>query len=102
VITGSAVMVAADAQKYYTLRLQRGLISDGVHRFIRHPNYLGEMMIYLGFALLVWHWLPFAWLAYIWLTLFATNMVLKEASMSRYPEWAAYKKRSWWLLPGVF
>ncbi len=102
VITGSALMIAADAQKYYTLRLQRGLIQDGVHRTIRHPNYLGEMLIYAGFALLVWHWLPLVWLAYIWLSLFAPNMALKEASMSRYPEWAAYKKRSWWLLPGVF
>lgn len=102
VITGSAIMVAADAQKYYTLRLRRALITDGVHRYIRHPNYLGEMMIYLGFALMVMHWLPFAWLAYIWTTLFATNMVIKEASMSRYPEWAAYKRRSWWLVPGVF
>jgi hypothetical protein len=26
-------------------------------------------------------------------------MVMKEASMSRYPDWAAYKKRSWWLIP---
>ena len=102
VVLGSALMIAADAQKFYTLRLQRGLITDGVHRAIRHPNYLGEMMIYSGFALLVWHWLPALWLAYIWLSLFATNMALKEASMSRYPEWAAYKKRSWWLLPGLF
>ena len=102
VITGSAIMIAADAQKYYTLRLQRGLIRDGVHRYIRHPNYLGEMMIYLGFALVVLHWLPFVWLAYIWLTLFATNMAMKEASMSRYAEWADYKRRSWWLVPFVF
>lgn len=102
VVTGSALMVAADAQKFYTLRLQKGLIADGVHRFIRHPNYLGEIMIYAGFALLVWHWLPFVWLAYIWLTLFATNMVLKEASMSRHPGWSDYRKRSWWLIPGVF
>ena len=29
------------------------------------------------------------------------NMILKEASMSRYPDWAEYKKRSWWLLPPV-
>jgi hypothetical protein len=29
------------------------------------------------------------------------NMILKEASMSRYAEWAEYKKRSWWLLPGI-
>jgi hypothetical protein len=30
------------------------------------------------------------------------NMVMKEASMSRYPGWADYKSRSWWLLPLVF
>ena len=101
-MVGSALMIAADAQKYYTLRVKRGLITDGVHSYIRHPNYLGEMMIYGGFALMVWHWLPFVWLAYIWSALFATNMAMKEASMSRYPEWAAYKKRTWWLLPFVF
>jgi protein-S-isoprenylcysteine O-methyltransferase Ste14 len=101
-ITGSVLMIAADAQKYFTLRLQRALITDGVHRYIRHPNYLGEMMIYLGFALMVWHWLPFLVLAWVWGGLFAVNMLMKEASMSRYPGWAGYRKRSWWLLPGVF
>ena len=53
-------MIAADAQKYFTLRVKRGLITDGVHRYVRHPNYLGEMMIYGSFALMVWHWLPLA------------------------------------------
>lgn len=100
-IIGSVIMIAADAQKYFTLRIQRGLISDGMHRYVRHPNYLGEMMIYASFAMMVGHWLPWVWLALIWSTLFATNMVMKEASMSRYPEWAAYRKRTWWLLPGL-
>jgi len=27
--------------------------------------------------------------------------VMKEVSLSRYPEWAAYRGRSWWLIPGV-
>ncbi len=98
---GSVLMIAADAQKYFTLRVKRGLITDGVHRYIRHPNYLGEMMIYGSFALMAWHWLPVLVLAWVWLGLFAVNMVLKEASMSRYPEWAAYKKRSWWLVPFI-
>jgi hypothetical protein len=31
----------------------------------------------------------------------SVNMTLKEASMSRYREWAEYKKRSWRLLPPV-
>ena len=100
-ILGCVIMIAADAQKFFTLRVRRGLITDGVHRYVRHPNYLGEMMIYGSFAMMAWHWLPVVVLAWVWLGLFAVNMVLKEASMSRYPEWAAYKKRTWWLLPFV-
>jgi len=100
-ITGSAIMIAADAQKFFTLRVQRGLITDGMYRYVRHPNYLGEIMIYGSFALMVWHWLPVVVLAWVWLGVFAVNMMMKEASMSRYPEWAAYKKRTWWLVPGV-
>jgi protein-S-isoprenylcysteine O-methyltransferase Ste14 len=90
-----------DAQKYFTLPIKRGLITDGMYRFIRHPNYLGEMMTYGSFALMVWHWLPFLVLAWIWGGLFAVNMKLKEVGMARYSEWTDYKKRSWWLVPGL-
>lgn len=99
---GSVIMVTADAQKYFTLRIKRGLITDGMHKHIRHPNYLGEMMLYAAFAMMVGHWLPWIWLAYIWISLFAVNMAMKEASMSRYPEWADYKNRTWWLVPYLF
>jgi len=101
-LIGSVIMIAADAQKYYTLRLRRGLITTGIHRYIRHPNYLGEMLIYASFAMMVWHWLPVLVLAWVWTGLFAVNMIMKEVSLSRYAEWKAYKKRSKWLLPGVF
>jgi protein-S-isoprenylcysteine O-methyltransferase Ste14 len=100
-ILGCAVMMVSDAQKYFTLRIKRGLITDGMFRYIRHPNYLGEMIIYSSFAMMVWHWLPVVILAWIWVGMFAVNMILKEASMSRYPGWAEYKKRSWWLLPPI-
>lgn len=98
---GVAIMLAADAQKYFTLRVQRGLITDGMFRYVRHPNYLGEMMIYFALALMVWHWFPALLLACIWSELFAVNMVMKEASMARYPAWQAYRDRTWWLLPGI-
>jgi len=99
---GSAIMIAADAQKYYTLRIRRGLITDGMHRYVRHPNYLGEMLIYASFALMVWHWLPVLVLAWVWTGLFAVNMIIKEASLSRYPEWKKYRESSKWLIPGIF
>ena len=70
-ILGCAIMIAADAQKFYTLRERPGLITDGMFRHVRHPNYLGEMLIYGSFALLVWHWLPFLVLAWVWLGVFA-------------------------------
>ena len=100
-IWGCVIMIAADAEKYFTLRLKSGLITDGMYRFIRHPNYLGEMTIYSSFALMVWQWLPVVVLAWIWGGLFAINMSLKEVSMSRYPEWEQYKKHSWRLLPPI-
>lgn len=100
-VLGSAIMIGADAQKYFTLRVRPGLITDGMFRYVRHPNYLGEMMIYGSFALMVWHWIPALVLAFVWCTLFATNMVMKEASLSRHSGWAEYRKRTWWLLPFV-
>jgi len=36
--------------------------------------------------------------AWVWGGLFVVNMILKEASMSRYAEWA---ECSWWLRPVV-
>lgn len=96
---GLLLMTGADAQKYFTLKVKRGLITDGFFTRIRHPNYLGEMMIYGSFALIAQHWLPWAILSYVWISLFTVNMLMKEASMSRYPEWAAYKARSGMLLP---
>jgi protein-S-isoprenylcysteine O-methyltransferase Ste14 len=92
-------MIAPDAQKYFTLRVKPRLITDGMYRFIRHPNYLGEMLIYGSFALMVWHWFLLIVLTWIWGGVFAVNMILKEQSLSRYPEWQEYRRRSWWLFP---
>ncbi len=101
-ILGSVIMIAADAQKYFTLREKSGLITDGMFRYIRHPNYLGEMMIYGSFDLMVWHWLPFVVLAFIWVFVFAVNMINKEARMARHVGWGEYRGRSWWVVPGLF
>jgi len=101
-ILGCVIMIAADVQKFVALQLQRGLITTGMFKYIRHPNYLGEMMVYGALAMLAWNWIPALVLAYFWGTFFSSNMATKEASMSRYPTWAEYKARSWWLVPYVF
>jgi protein-S-isoprenylcysteine O-methyltransferase Ste14 len=98
---GVAIMMTADAQKFFTLKYKRGLITTGMFRYVRHPNYLGEMMIYGSYAIMAWHWIPWVILAWVWLGLFAVNISMKERSMSRYDEWAEYKKKSYFLIPGL-
>lgn len=100
-LLGTTVMVAADAQKTFTLRVRPGLITDGMFRYVRHPNYLGEMMLYASFAMLVQHWLPWVVLAAVWGLYFAPNLVMKERSLARHPGWAEYRSRTRWLIPGL-
>lgn len=100
-VLGVVIMMSSDAQKYFTLKIKRGLITDGFFARIRHPNYLGEMMLYFSFALLAEHWQPWAVLAWVWLGVFLPNILGKEASMSRYPEWKDYKARTGILLPRI-
>ena len=96
---GCVLMVAADLQKNIVLRLRKGLITDGVFTFSRNPNYLGEIMIYASYALLVGHWAGWLVVWWCWLGVFLPRMLLKDASISRYAGWVEYKKRSGLLVP---
>jgi protein-S-isoprenylcysteine O-methyltransferase Ste14 len=96
---GLALMMSADAQKHFTRRYHPGLITDGLFARTRNPNYLGEMMVYGSYALLVRHWLPWTILGFVWGVLFLPNMLMKDQSLSRYPEWPAYRARTGLLLP---
>lgn len=100
-LIGCTLMIGSDAQKYFTLKLRPGLITEGMFRYIRHPNYTGEILIYLSFALMVWHWLPWLVLAWVWIGVFAVNMRVKEQRMARHPGWNEYRARTWWLIPGL-
>lgn len=98
-ILGVFLHFVSDAQKYYTLKYRSDLITEGLFARCRNTNYLGEVLIYLAFALLVQHWLPFAILAFFISVLFVPNMLKKDRSLSRYPGFASYKARSGLLLP---
>jgi protein-S-isoprenylcysteine O-methyltransferase Ste14 len=96
---GVVAMVGSDAQKYFVLRVRPGLVTDGFFARVRHPNYLGEMMVYASFALLAGHWAPWLVLAWVWLAVFLPNILQKEARLARHPGWAAYAARTRRLLP---
>jgi hypothetical protein len=67
------------------VKYRKGLITEGFFSRCRNPNYLGEILIYLGFALLAQHWLPFLVLGGFITGVFIPNMLKKDRSLSRYP-----------------
>jgi steroid 5-alpha reductase family enzyme len=101
-IMGVFLHFGSDAQKYFTLKYKQGLITEGFFSRSRNPNYLGEILIYLGFAMLAQHWLPFVLLGVFVGLVFVPNMLKKDQSLSRYPEFVAYKAQSGLLLPKLF
>mmetsp|Transcript_25692 Transcript_25692/g.39504 ORF Transcript_25692/g.39504 Transcript_25692/m.39504 type:complete len:131 (-) Transcript_25692:28-420(-) len=95
-------MLGADGQKYFTLREKRKLLNDGLMKYTRNPNYLGEMMIYGSFAGLVDRWEPWAILIAIWSLLFFPRMLFKDIRLARKEGWAEYRKQSWILIPKLY
>jgi steroid 5-alpha reductase family enzyme len=91
----------SDAHKHAVLNIQKGLITTGLFSRTRNPNYFGEMLIYAGFAMLAQHWIPVLALAYWW-AFFIQNMLKKDKSISRYPEFDEWKKRTGLLFPKLF
>lgn len=101
-IFGVLLHYGSDAQKYFTLKYHKGLITEGFFSRSRNPNYLGEILTYSSFAMLSQHWLPFVILGGFAAFVFVPNMLKKDESLARYPEFAAYKQRSSLLLPKLF
>ena len=94
---------AADMQKHAHLKLKPSvLITDGLMARCRNINYFGELLIYLSFALMSRHWIPIAVLISFMIIIWLPNMRKKDKSLSRYGEYAEYKKRSSLLIPFIW
>jgi protein-S-isoprenylcysteine O-methyltransferase Ste14 len=92
----------SDMQKHMQLSLKPGLITTGLWAKTRNPNYFGELLIYAGFSALALHWAPFAVLALFVGAVWVPNMIKKDRSLSRYPEFETYKRRSGWMFPQLW
>jgi steroid 5-alpha reductase family enzyme len=96
---GAVLHFGSDAQKYFTLKYRPGLITEGFFARCRHTNYLGELMIYTGFAMLSMSWMGFIGIALFFAFVFIPGMLKKERSLARYEGWEAYKRKAGFLWP---
>ena len=94
-IIGIFLHFTSDMQKYVYLKLKPGhLIDNYMFSKIRNTNYLGEFFIYLGFTLLAYDIVPllalFLFIVFIWIP----NMIKKDKSLSKYPEFYNYRNKT--------
>lgn len=98
---GSVVNSSADVQKSTALKLQQGLITGGFWRLSRNINYFGDLIRYSAFALLagsLWAWSVVLFVLVVDLD----RMRKKSTSLSRYPDYQAYRTNVPALLPYGF
>lgn len=83
---------------------QHELIERGLYRHIRHPAYLGELLIFLGIGLTFANWVSLVSLFVCSFIAFSVRMSVEEKALlehfdTRYIE---YQKRTWRLIPWVY
>ena len=98
-IIGVFLHFASDAQKYFSLKLKKDLIKEGFFKNIRNTNYLGEILIYLSFAILSMSLIPFAILSIFFFVVFLPRMIKKDKSLTKYDSFEEYKKKTGLILP---
>ena len=93
----------SDMQKFIQLHHNpNNLITDVMFTKIRNINYLGELLIYLGFSLLAMHWLPIIALLSFVIIIWIPNMIKKDKSLSKYKDFEEYKKATNRLFPFIW
>ena len=98
-IIGVFLHFASDTQKYFSLKFKKDLIKEGFFKNVRNTNYLGEILIYLSFAILSMSFIPFAILAIFFFVVFLPRMIKKDKSLTKYPSFEDYKKKTGLILP---
>ena len=98
-IIGVFLHFASDSQKYFTLKLKKELITEGFFKYSRNTNYLGEILIYLSFAILSMNIIPFIILLIFFIIVFYPRMIKKDKSLTKYEGFKEYKANSGLIFP---
>jgi protein-S-isoprenylcysteine O-methyltransferase Ste14 len=80
----------------------RGLVQTGLYRWVRHPIYLGEFLVFAGILILAISPLTLS-IYVVFVALQVYRLVMEERTLTdAYPDYAVYCTRTSRLLPGVY
>ena len=86
------------------IRAQHRLIERGPYRYVRHPSYLGALIGFDGFGLALGDWRSFALLVLLMPLPYLFRIREEEAALAAAfgTEYAAYRRRTKRLIPGIY
>ena len=93
------------AAQYLRQKKRPPLLTTGLRKNVRHPNYLGELLVWWGFAIMSLG-TPHGWVglggaaAITYLLVYVSGVPLKEQRLARHKGWEAYKAKTPALIPG--
>jgi protein-S-isoprenylcysteine O-methyltransferase Ste14 len=89
-------------RRFGVVAANRGICSSGPYRFVRHPIYLGYVMLHIGFFMLN----PSLWNLAVFAVLHSINIpriLIEEGLLARDPDYQQFmQKVRYRLLPGIF
>ena len=85
-------------QKFIKKKKKKGLIDEYFLAKNRNTNYLGEILVYLSFAMCTNKLIGYVILICIWVTVFGSRIYLKEISLMKKEGYKRYKNNSYLIL----
>lgn len=95
-------------ERLFTNSLNQGFLSEGLWRFVRHPNFISEQAIWISFYLFgvaaSGKWINWTLTGPFFLVLLflGSTEFTEQISSSKYPGYAAYKKEVPKFFPRIF
>jgi protein-S-isoprenylcysteine O-methyltransferase Ste14 len=95
-IAGFYLFFAAHAKVHKRMHAGKGeLITEGLYGKIRHPMYVGEILMLIGAPVLGGSWLTLALSPLFIVQILAWAFIEEKKLMKEFPGYAEYRKKTW-------
>jgi len=86
------------------IRDQHQVVSDGIYRLLRHPGYLGTIILFLGAGLSTSNWIALVVIAILVIPAYVKRIAAEESMLREGlgPAYVEYMKRTRRLIPFVY
>jgi protein-S-isoprenylcysteine O-methyltransferase Ste14 len=84
------------------LKPQGTLVTSGPYRFVRHPVYVAQILLGLGWSLAFGGWLTSLYALALGVLLNFKSVYEERRLLQRFPEYQEYQSRTWKFIPFIY